>query len=73
MIVVDEYLAIRSVLGDTPNSLLDDVLAITTSVHCRILHRLHLPGTGQLLIAEMLAASVRHGRTLWYGSERNIG
>ncbi|HPB44507.1 MAG: hypothetical protein M9952_04045 [Microthrixaceae bacterium] len=120
MIVVDEYLAIRSLVGDTPSDLPDDVLAITTSVHWRILQRLHLPRGGQLsqamaalsepgraafrrpapeileildprplldqaaeisaayggtglLIAEMLTASLHHGRTLWYGSERNVG
>ena len=48
MIVVDEYLAIRSIFGDVPDSLPDDALAITASTHWRILQRLHLPGGGQL-------------------------
>ena len=31
--VVDEYLAIRSLLGSVPDSVPDDVLAITSSVN----------------------------------------
>lgn len=48
MIVVDEYLAIRSLLGDLPVDLPDEPLSITTSAHWRILQRIHAPGTGQL-------------------------
>ena len=48
MIVVDEYLAIRSMFGDLPRDLPDDALALTTSAHWRILQRIHAPGTGQL-------------------------
>jgi hypothetical protein len=29
-------------------------------------------GTG-LLVAEMITAALHHGRTLWFGNERNIG
>ena len=48
MIVVDEYLAIRSVLGDLPDEVPDDFLGIPVSAHWRLLQRLHSPGTGQL-------------------------
>lgn len=48
MIVVDEYLAIWSVLGELPPDLPDEPLAITTSAHWRILQRIHAPGAGQL-------------------------
>lgn len=48
MIVVDEYLAIRSVAGAIPAGLPDEPVALTTSAHWRILLRIHLRGTGQL-------------------------
>ena len=48
MIVVDEYLAIRSLSGDLPDGLPDEPLALTTSAHWRILLRIHAPGSGQL-------------------------
>ncbi len=48
MIVVDEYLAIRSLVGDLPSDLPDDFLAIPVSAHWRPLQRLHNPGDGQL-------------------------
>ena len=48
MIVVDEYLAIRSLLGVLPESLPDEPLAITTSAHWRLLQRVHAPAGGQL-------------------------
>ena len=51
MIVVDEYLAIRSLTGVLPASLPDEPLALTTSAHWRILQRIHAPGTGQLSLA----------------------
>ena len=54
MIVVDEYLAIRSLLGVLPDGLPDESLAITTSAHWRLLQRLHAPSGGQL--SEALAA-----------------
>lgn len=120
MIVVDEYLAIRSLLGDLPATVPNDDLAITVGVHWRILQRVHMPGDGQLsqamgqlsnvarnalrlpppellavldprslldqaaqisaayggaglLVAELVTASLHHGRTLWFGNERNIG
>ncbi len=48
MIVVDEYLAIRSLTGVLPDDLPDEPLALTTSAHWRILQRIHAPGSGQL-------------------------
>ena len=48
MIVVDEYLAIRSLTGVLPAELPDEPLAVTTSAHWRMLFRIHAPGTGQL-------------------------
>jgi len=48
VIVVDEYLAIRSLLGRLPDDLPPGQLAIPTSVHWRLLQRVHRPGTGQL-------------------------
>ena len=48
MIVVDEYLAIRSLVGDLPSDLPDDFLGVPVSAHWRLLQRLHNPGDGQL-------------------------
>lgn len=48
MIVVDEYLAIRSLLGDVPDDLPDEPLAITASAQWRVLQRIHSPSGGQL-------------------------
>lgn len=120
MIVVDEYLAIRSLIGLLPAGFPDDRLAITASVHRRLLQRIHAPAGGQLsqaldalpasdrdvlrfphrealevldprplldeaaqvaaryggaglLVAEMIAAGLVHGRQLWFGNPRNIG
>lgn len=120
MIVVDEYLAIRSLLGDVPEVLPDDSLALTASAHWRILQRIHMPAGGQLtqamsglsdsgrsvlrrpspkvleiidprplldqaaqisaayggtglLVAESITAALHYARTLWFGTERNVG
>ena len=43
MIVVDEYLAIRSLVGDLPQDLPDDFLGMPASAHWRLLQRLHAP------------------------------
>ena len=48
MIVVDEYLAIRSLTGLLPDDLPDEPLAVTTSAHWRLLLQMHASGTGQL-------------------------
>lgn len=48
MIVVDEYLAIRSLLGDLPDEVPDEPLALTASAHWRLLQRVHAPSGGQL-------------------------
>jgi hypothetical protein len=54
VIVVDEYLAVRSLLGILPEDLPDEPLAITTSAHWRLLQRVHAPSGGQL--SQALAA-----------------
>lgn len=54
MIIVDEYLAIRSLLGELPAEVPDEPLALTTSAHWRILQRVHAPSGGQL--SQALAA-----------------
>lgn len=48
MIVVDEYLAVRSLLGVLPPDLPDEALALPVSAHWRLLQRIHAPGTDQL-------------------------
>jgi len=48
LIVVDEHLAIRSLLGVLPEGLPDEPLAITTSAHWRLLQRVHAPAGGPL-------------------------
>jgi hypothetical protein len=48
VIVVDEYLAMRSLTGVLPADLPDEPIAVTTWAHWRILLRIHAPGTGQL-------------------------
>lgn len=60
MIVVDEYLAIRSLLADLPSAVPDEPLGLTTSAHWRILQRIHSPGRGQL--SQTLAALSPAGR-----------
>lgn len=51
MIVVDEYLAIRSILGDLPNAAPDDFLRIPVTANWRSLQRLHAPGEGVARLA----------------------
>lgn len=49
MFVIDEYLAVRVLVGARPDQLGDDEpLALTTYRHFRLLQRVHAPGTGQL-------------------------
>jgi hypothetical protein len=48
LIVVDEYLAIRALVGDLPAGVPDDFLGIPVSSHWRLLQRLHSRGDGQL-------------------------
>lgn len=62
MIVVDEYLALRSLTGVLPADLPDEPLALTTSAHWRILQRIHTPGTGQL--SQALSALSPAGRAV---------
>lgn len=48
MIVIDEYLTVRSLLGHAPDAMPDGPRALPASAHWRLLQRLHSPGTGQL-------------------------
>ncbi len=49
MLVIDEYLAVRVLVGARPDQLPDDEpLAMPAYRHYRLLQRIHQPGTGQL-------------------------
>lgn len=118
MIIIDEYLAVRVLLGRWPEGLPTEDLALPVTRHWRLLQALHAPRGGQLsqilsllpeadraalrhphpevlevldprpllddaaaiagrygglLIAETLAAGLRYGRALWFGTEANVG
>lgn len=61
MIVVDEYLLVRSVLGEWPDAVADDEdLLLPLSRHWRLLQALHGSGTGQL--SSLLAPLTPSGR-----------
>lgn len=60
MIVVDEYLAVRALLGTVPDDLLDEDLALPTSRHWRLLQALHGGQGGQL--SRLLAQLSETGR-----------
>jgi len=56
VLVIDEYLAVRVLVGARPGELPDDEpLALPAYRHYRLLQRVHQPGTGQL--SALLAAS----------------
>lgn len=47
--MIDEYLAVRALVGALPPELdLDESLALPASRHFRLLQRIHTPGSGQL-------------------------
>lgn len=48
MIIVDEYLAVRVILGQWPDGMPDDEVALPTHGHWRLLQALHNPRGGQL-------------------------
>jgi hypothetical protein len=49
MLVIDEYLAVRALVGAPPPELdPDETLALPAYRHYRLLQRIHTPGTGQL-------------------------
>lgn len=49
MLVIDEYLAVRVLVGARPPELSEDEpLALPAYRHYRLLQRIHAPGTGQL-------------------------
>jgi hypothetical protein len=60
-LVIDEYLAIRVVVGFRPIELGDEPLALPAYRHYRLLQRVHAPGTGQLsaLLADRDAQALR--------------
>lgn len=62
MLVVDEYLAVRVLVGARPSELGDDEpLALPAYRHYRLLQRVHAPGGGQLsaLLAESDRQAIR--------------
>jgi hypothetical protein len=51
MLVIDEYLALRVVVGARPDELdEDEPLALPAYRHYRLLQRIHAPGRGQLSV-----------------------
>jgi hypothetical protein len=48
VIIIDEYIAVRVVLGRWPHDMPDDELALPTMGHWRLLQALHNPRGGQL-------------------------
>lgn len=59
MLVIDEYLAVRVLVGAPPDELdLDETLALPAYRHYRLLQRIHAPGAGQL--SGLLAESDQH-------------
>ncbi|MGH9115440.1 MAG: hypothetical protein ACRDWW_06365 [Acidimicrobiales bacterium] len=60
MIIVDEYLAVRVILGQWPEAMPDDEVALPTMGHWRLLQALHNPRGGQL--TRMLADVSDSGR-----------
>jgi len=60
LIVVDEYLAVRALLGTVPDDLLDEDLALPTSRHWRLLQALHGGEGGHL--SRLLARLSETGR-----------
>jgi hypothetical protein len=63
VIVVDEYLAIRSLLGDVPDGLPDEPMAIIVSAQWWILQRISAPSGGQL--SQALSALSPAGRAVF--------
>lgn len=55
MIIVDEYIAVRVILGRWPAAMPDDEVALPTMGHWRLLQALHRPRGGQLsrIVAEL--------------------
>ena len=67
MIVVDEYLAVRVVLGQWPEGLPTEEVALPMTRHWRLLQAVHSPRGGQLtrilgLLAEADRDALRHPR-----------
>jgi hypothetical protein len=62
VLVIDEYLAVRVLVGARPDALDDDEpLALPAYRHYRLLQRIHQPGTGQLsgLLADSDQQAIR--------------
>lgn len=62
MLVIDEYLAVRVLVGDRPSALLEDEpLVLPAFRHYRLLQRVHQPGSGQLsrLLSESDQQAIR--------------
>jgi class 3 adenylate cyclase len=49
VLVIDEYLAVRALVGAQPTELdIDETLGLPAYRHYRLLQRIHTPGSGQL-------------------------
>lgn len=48
MVIIDEYLAVRIVLGRWPSGMPDDEVVLPTMGHWRLLQAMHKPRGGQL-------------------------
>lgn len=61
MLIIDEYIAVRVVVGDWPTEMPDDEVALPMMGHWRLLQALHHPRGGQL--TRILAAISDPART----------
>lgn len=62
MLVIDEYLAVRVLVGAAPDELdIDETLVLPAYRHYRLLQRIHTPGSGQLsqILSEADEAAIR--------------
>ncbi|MBN4047481.1 hypothetical protein JYT71_00585 [Acidimicrobiaceae bacterium AH-315-P05] len=62
MLVIDEYLAVRVLVGELPDNVdPDETFGLCAYRHYRLLQRVHAPGTGQLsqLLSETDLAAIR--------------
>jgi len=62
VLVVDEYLAVRVIVGDLPDNVdPDETFGLCAYRHYRLLQRVHAPGSGQLsqLLSDTDLAAIR--------------
>lgn len=85
MIIIDEYIAVRVILGRWPAAMPDDDLGLPIMGHWRLLQAMHQPRGGQLtrILAEVSEAGrsslrwphpeVLNRAELWFGTPTNVG